>query len=121
VIGGGALSLNPGPGWKAIGTGDFNGDHHSDILLQNASSGQITIWEMNGLNSIGGGAVGANPGPSWHAIGTNGGADILLQSTSGQAAIWDMSGTSIIGGGVVNLNPGASWRAVGLSTPTPTV
>ena len=39
-----------GPAWKAIGTGDFNGDGHSDILWQNTSSGQVSIWEMNGNN-----------------------------------------------------------------------
>ena len=37
VIGGGAISPNPGPSWKAIGTGDFNGDGLSDILWQNAN------------------------------------------------------------------------------------
>ena len=48
---------------------DFNGDGFSDILFQNTSSGQATIWEMNGFNLIGGGAVSPNPGSSWHAIG----------------------------------------------------
>ena len=51
LIGGGAVSPNPGPAWKAIGTGDFNDDGHSDILFQNASSGQVSIWEMSG-NSV---------------------------------------------------------------------
>ena len=46
---------NPGPSWKAIGTGDFNDDGHSDILCQN-TNGQASIWEMNGTNLIGGGA-----------------------------------------------------------------
>ena len=32
-----------------IGTGDFNGDHLSDILWQNMSTGQASIWEMGGL------------------------------------------------------------------------
>jgi hypothetical protein len=68
VIGGGTVSLNPGPSWQAIGTGDFNHDGHSDILFQNASSGQVSIWEMNGTSVIGGGAVSPNPGPSWSAI-----------------------------------------------------
>ena len=58
---------NPGPSWKAIGTGDFNDDGHSDILWQN-TNGQAAIWEMNGTNVIGEAAVGANPGPSWLAI-----------------------------------------------------
>ena len=32
IVGGGVVSPNPGPAWKAIGTGDFNGDGRSDIL-----------------------------------------------------------------------------------------
>ena len=45
-VGGGTVSPNPGPSWKAIGTGDFGGGP-SDILWQNAN-GQAAIWEMNG-------------------------------------------------------------------------
>ena len=61
---------NPGPAWQAIGTGDFNQDGLSDILFQNASTGQVSVWEMNGNNRVGGGPVTPDPGPSWHAIGT---------------------------------------------------
>src|SRR5579864_1914539 len=69
VIGGGAVSLNAGPGWKAIGTGDFYGNGLSDILWQNVN-GQVAIWEMNGTSQIPGGtqALSMNPGPSWHVI-----------------------------------------------------
>jgi hypothetical protein len=63
------VGTNPGPSWKAIGTGDFNGDGHSDILWQN-TSGQASIWEMNGTKVIDEANVGANPGASWHAIKT---------------------------------------------------
>ena len=69
VIGTAAVGSNPGPSWKAIGTGDFNGDGHSDILWQN-TKGQAGIWEMNGTNVISAAAVGFNPGPSWLAIKT---------------------------------------------------
>ena len=48
-IGGGTVTPNPGASWKAVGTGDFNDDGHSDILWQNAN-GQAAIWEMNGTN-----------------------------------------------------------------------
>jgi hypothetical protein len=65
--GSGRLSIDPGPAWKAIGTGDFNGDGGSDILLQN-TSGQTTIWEMDGNTRIGCGAVSVNAGPSWRAV-----------------------------------------------------
>jgi hypothetical protein len=113
------LGVNPGPGWQAIGTGDFNGDGNSDILLQNTSSGQCVIWEMNGTNIIGGGAVSLNAGPGWKAVGTgdfndDGLSDILLQNTtSGQVAIWEMDGTNVIGGGAVSSIPGPSWQAIG--------
>src|SRR5579863_7417027 len=113
------LPANPGPGWQAIGTGDFNNDGHSDILFQNAASGQVAIWDMNGTSIIGGGAVSANPGPAWRAVGTgdfNGAGDsgILFQNTaSGQVAIWDMDGTAIVGGGAVSAIPGPAWRAIG--------
>ena len=115
-----AVGPNPGPGWAEIGTGDFNGDGHADILWQNASNGQAAIWEMNGTNVIGGGIVSSNPGPSWHAIGTgdfngDGHSDILWQNTDGQAAIWEMNGlTQVAGGsGLVGPNPGPDWKVVG--------
>ena len=108
-----AVVANPGANWKVVGTGDFNGDGHSDILLQN-TNGNVAIWEMNGVSITSSAAVG-DPGPNWHAIGTNGGSDILLQNTSGQTAIWDTSGTSITGSGAVSANAGPNWRAVGLT------
>jgi hypothetical protein len=64
LIGGGPVSPNPGPAWKAIGTGEAG----TDILFQN-TSGQISIWDMDGNTLIGGGPVSPNPGPSWRAVG----------------------------------------------------
>ena len=116
VVGGGTVNPNPGPAWKAVGTGDFNDDGHSDILWQNVN-GQAAIWEMNGT-SVGGGAVSPNPGAAWKAVGTgdfndDGHSDILWQNANGQAAIWEMNGTNVIGGGAVSPNPGPSWKEIG--------
>jgi uncharacterized repeat protein (TIGR03803 family) len=118
-IAGATVNPNPGPGWKEIGTGDFNADGLPDLLWQNASTGQAAIWEMDGTTRIGGGAVSLNPGPTWAAVGTgdfngDGLSDILWQNTStGQASIWEMSGNTRTGGGAVSANPGPTWRAVG--------
>ena len=119
IIANKSLTPNPGPSWHAVGTGDFNHDHHSDILFQNAN-GQVAIWEMNGgLAPIGGGVVSADPGPSWHAVGAgdffgNGLSDILFQNpNSGQVAIWEMNGTTTVGGGILGPDPGPSWKAIG--------
>ena len=111
----------PGRVGKSIGTGDFNGDGHSDILWQNAN-GQAAIWELNGTNQIAGGSqlVGPNPGPSWKVMGTgdfndDGHSDILWQNANGQAAVWEMDGLNQIAGGsqLVGPNPGPDWKAVG--------
>jgi hypothetical protein len=87
LIGGGPVTPNPGPAFRAVGTGDFNGDGFSDILWQNTSTGQASIWEMNGATLMGGGPVTPNPGPSFRAVGTgdfnhDGDSDILWQNTS---------------------------------------
>jgi FG-GAP repeat len=34
---------NPGPSWRAVGTGDFNGDGKSDILLQNTKRATLDM------------------------------------------------------------------------------
>ena len=115
TVTGSAVVANPGPNWKAVGTGDFNDDGHSDILLQN-TNGEVAIWEMNGTISTSS-AVVANPGPNWKVVGTgdfndDGHSDILLQNTNGDVAIWEMNGTEIMRSAAV-ANPGASWKAIG--------
>ena len=67
MIGGGIVGVDPGPSWQVVGTGDFNHDGHSDILLQNAN-GQAAILDMKGTSVIGGGPAGPNPGAGWLAI-----------------------------------------------------
>ena len=52
LVGGGLVSPNPGPSWHAVGTADFFGGGSSDILWQNTSTGQASIWEMSG-NTLG--------------------------------------------------------------------
>jgi hypothetical protein len=120
LVGGGPVSPNPGPAWKAIGTGDFNKDGNADILWQNTSTGQASIWEMNGSILIGGGPVSPNPGPAWKAVGTGDftddgfSDDILWQnSSSGQVSVWEMSANKLVGGGPISPNPGPAWQAVG--------
>jgi FG-GAP-like repeat len=91
----------------------------SDILWQNVSSGQASIWEMSGNSLIGGGPVSPNPGPSWAQVGTgdfngDGLSDILWRNvSSGQVSIWEMSGNTLIGGGPVGPSPGPSWTEIG--------
>lgn len=60
---------NPGAGWSIVGSGDYNNDGKSDLLLQH-SSGLTGVWYLNGvrLNS----AVLLNPespGAGWRVVG----------------------------------------------------
>ena len=114
LTGSALLGANPGPNWRAVGTGDFNGDSEPDILLHN-TNGNVAVWETDGTNVTTAAAV-ANPGASWKAIGTGDfdgdhHSDILLQNTNGNVAIWEMSGTDLTRSAVVT-NPGANWKAV---------
>src|SRR5206468_9872127 len=36
------------PGWTVVATGDFNGDGHPDLVWQNDSTRQVTVWYMGG-------------------------------------------------------------------------
>jgi hypothetical protein len=51
----------------AVATGDFNNDHHSDILWH-GDDGTPAMWLMDGMNMVGGGLIGFNPGADWHII-----------------------------------------------------
>ena len=55
---------NPGAGWHALGTADFNGDGKADIMWQN-TDGTPAIWLMNSTSIIGAANL-PNPGAAWH-------------------------------------------------------
>lgn len=43
------VSVPTSSGWSIYGTGDYNGDSHTDILWWHATNGQILYWYMNGM------------------------------------------------------------------------
>jgi hypothetical protein len=63
----------PGENWSAAGLADLNGDGRPEILFQNAATGQLAYWEMDGVKLM---SVGlptpSNPGgPNWKLVGAN--------------------------------------------------
>jgi hypothetical protein len=90
--------------WIVAGTGDFNGDGFGDIVWRNTTTGQVSVWLMNGATVL---ASSGSPGTvttDWVIAGTgdfngDGNTDILWRNTTtGQAAIWLMNGASISSG-----------------------
>ncbi|MFY9640033.1 MAG: hypothetical protein WAK07_03870, partial [Rhodomicrobium sp.] len=83
-----------------------------DILLQNATTGAIAEWQMNGGQVASTAFLGGSPG--WNVAGTgdyfgNGHADILLQNAStGSIVQWEMNGSQIVS--VAALGGNASWK-----------
>jgi hypothetical protein len=97
---------------------DFKGNATSDILWQNTTTGDVSIWFMSGgqvASSVGLGAVGS----PWQIAATGdftgtGTSDILWRNTStGDVSLWFMSAgqvTSAIGLGA----PGTAWQIAGI-------
>jgi hypothetical protein len=85
--------------WSVVGTGDFNGDGYSDLLWQD-TSGNISIWFMNGSTISSSGGVGNAPPTVWSVVTTgdyngDGKSDLLWRDTSGNTVLWFMNGLSV--------------------------
>ena len=68
-----------------MGTGDFTGNGEDDILIENASTGSIVEWQMNGSQIASVTALGGGAG--WSVVGTgdfsgNGTSDVLFQNAT---------------------------------------
>jgi autotransporter passenger strand-loop-strand repeat protein len=103
---------------SAVAADDSNGDGASDILLQNASSGRLYVYEMNGTTVTSGGSPGT-PSAGWSVVGTgdfngDGKSDILFQnSASTRLYEYQMNGAQLSSGVAVSLTPGTGWTVVG--------
>jgi hypothetical protein len=99
---------------------DLDGNGLSDLVLQNASTGQIQGWEMNGTSVIASGVIGTPSSLAWQLAGIgdlngDGYADLVLQNRStGQVQGWEMNGTSVISSGMIGTPNGVAWQISGV-------
>jgi len=109
----------PSADWRLRDTGDYNGDGRSDILLQDAATGDCYAWLVDGTTVTGSGFVGWRPGAAWVAqrggdVNGDGNGDVLLRNgTTGESYIWTMSGTSVINSGFTGWATSADWQSFG--------
>ena len=109
--------------WRIVGSGDFNLDGNADLVWQHQTSGQASIWFMNGTALVSGTLL-SPPGvadTNWQIravtdLNSDGQPDLVWQNTStGYLAAWLMNGTSMVEG--IYLSPAqvadTAWRIVG--------
>ena len=98
---------------------DLYGTGLSDLVFQNANTGQIEGWELNGTSVIANGVIGTPSGSGWKVAASSdlngdGRADLILQNAgTGQIVGWEMNGTSIIASGAIGMPSDSSWTLVG--------
>lgn len=96
--------------------GDLDGSGTADIVYRHASTGQVSVWLLQGATQIGGGSPGT-VATDWtlEAVADfdgDGTSDLLWRHTSGLMTIWFMSGTQMI----AQASPGTvatSWTLEG--------
>jgi VCBS repeat protein len=97
---GAEISIQIGDEWKIVGTGDFNGDGKTDLLLRHAN-GNTNVFLMDGATVLGGSNTSLQVGNDWQvrAIGDfngDGKSDILWQNADGRTSIWLMNGPTVL-------------------------
>jgi hypothetical protein len=102
---------------------DFNNDGLSDLLIQNASTGAIASWFMQGSRWTGGAFFSLTPPTEYALVGIgdfsrNGVNQLVLQSrVDGRLVFWNTAGTNnatIAGGAFVDALPYSGWKVVGV-------
>jgi hypothetical protein len=109
--------------WKIVGTGDFNGDGHPDLLWHHQTQGLLALWVMNGLNQVSATALTPDrvTDTNWRIAATgdfngDGWRDIIWQhQTDGSISAWLMNGTRLVSGTLLTPNKVAdtNWKIVG--------
>ena len=111
-----------GPNWEVAGTGDFNGDGKTDLLLRNNIADQTIAWYMNDQGKIlSETLVGRRFEDSRWKIETtadftgDGQADWLLRHyVSGQNLLMEMDGTEIVSERLIGrVVEDLDWQIVG--------
>jgi hypothetical protein len=98
---------------------DFNADLKPDLLWQNKVTGDVAVWQMNGMNFTAGQTIYSGLDLNWEIAGTgdfnnDGKTDILFRNkASGDLAVWLMSGTDIFSGQIIYSGMDLSWQVAG--------
>ena len=116
-----SMGVAPANTWKVVGTGDFDGNGLSDVLLHNQTSGDVGAWllQTGGAPNVWK-SMGVAPANAWKVVGTgdfdgNGLSDVLLHNqTSGDVGAWLLqTGGAPNGWKTMGTAPANTWKVVG--------
>jgi hypothetical protein len=115
-----AANLTLSNSWHIVGSGDFNGDGHPDLLWQDPVSGTVQIWYLGGAQGNQVLSAANLAASSWDVVAVadfnrDGHPDVVWQDpVSGTSQIWLLDGaqgTTLLG--TADLSGPNSWRIVG--------
>jgi hypothetical protein len=104
------------PEWKLLPSADLNNDGKSDLVFYKTTSGQVTVWLMNGSSIADQGSAGSLPDLNWQIqdvcdFSAAGKADILWHhQQTGKVYIWLMNGKTKEGEGSPGSLPDLNWK-----------
>lgn len=106
--------------WKIVGTGDFNRDGKLDLVWQNQSTGDVSVWYMNGVTWTGNwDYLGKGIATSWKIVSVvdlnqDGQSDLVWQnSQTGDVSYWLMNGVRQVDTGQIARTIPLAWKIVG--------
>ncbi|MBR0757377.1 VCBS repeat-containing protein [Bradyrhizobium jicamae] len=112
-------TINAAGGWQFADTGDFNGDHKTDLLFTNSSTNGVAVWQMDGAHMTQDGQVAIMPS-GFHFAATgdfngDGKTDLLtINDTTHQAAVMLMNGTQATSQTTIGtINAAGGWQFEG--------
>lgn len=120
-IGGDFLPPVPNSAWTIEGIGDYDGDGQDDLVWRNGTTGQNSVWLMDGTQRVGTVALDTLTGAGWQIQGvgsfqTNSivSSDLIWRNqTTGQNVIWQMNGTNRSGSIRLDTVANPAWEIAG--------
>ncbi|MGP1385996.1 MAG: cadherin domain-containing protein [Thainema sp.] len=118
----GALPPVTGANWQIEGVGDYDGDGQDDLVWRNSTTGQNSVWFMNGTNRVGTAGLPAVAEAGWQLGGVGDFSassplrdDLVWRNElTGQNVIWVMNGINRIGTIALDNVPGSDWEIAGV-------
>jgi hypothetical protein len=129
LVGADTLEAMPNADWLMFDRGetnrstsgsDFDGDGQTDLVWRNTSTGEMSLWLMDGVNRKGAAIPLGTVDPLWKLAGLadfsgDGKVDILWRNgATGENYVWYMDGVTILGGGNLPTVADQNWKVVGV-------